>query len=154
MGKSTKRSWDRLRLLLMLVALSAFLFLMPTRFTAPGRVVFTEATGPLATAVYQGGGDALATTGSLADMLKGQDRQRLLLREVTRLRNQNDALTDALRRQQERVESAERWQLKDFGHHALRAPVSAYDSSASRHAITVRAGRTDGVAVGMAVASD
>ena len=141
-------------LLVALVVLSAFLFLMPARFTAPARVLFGEAAGPAETAAYQGAGTALAASGTLADTFRAQDRQRVLERDVVRLRNQAAGLADEVRRQKARIESLQKLDLNALSHRAVRASVSAYDTSGMRRAITVRAGTTDGVGAGMAVAAD
>lgn len=143
----------RLRLLLVLLAVSAFLFLMPARFTAPARVAFDEAAGPVQSAAYHAAGDALAASGTLSDRLLGGDRRRALRRELTRLRNRNAALQDAVKRERMRLESAEKLRVKRFRFRALRAPVSSYDASGVRRGIGVRAGSSDGVRAGLPVAS-
>jgi rod shape-determining protein MreC len=148
------RVLKRLTLVAALVALAAFLFLMPARFTAPARLLFNEAAGPAETAAFQGAGRALASSGTLAEMFHSQDRQRALERDLVTLRNQNAALADELRRERARLESLARLDLKALSTRAVRAPVSAYDTSGMRRAITVRAGTRDGVAAGMAVAAD
>jgi len=154
MRRIAARAWNRLKLLLALVALSAFLFFMPARFTAPARVLFNEAVGPLETAAFQGAGDVLAAGGTLSDMFRGQDRRRALEREVLRLRNRNAALADELRRQRARLESLEKLDLNVLPGRIVRASVSAYDTSGMRRSISVRAGTTDGVGPGMAVSAD
>ncbi len=148
------KTWKRLRLLLALVAVAAFLFLMPARFTAPARVLFTEAVGPLETGVYQGAGRALATGGTLTEMFLGVNRQKALAREVTRLRNENALLAEELIRQQMRLESTEKLLVQKLPFRAVRALVSSYDSRATRRSIAVGAGTRDGVAPGMAAAAD
>jgi rod shape-determining protein MreC len=150
---SPSRTWRRVRLLLVLLAVSAFLFLLPARFTAPARVLFNEAAGPAQTALYQGAGETLAATGTLSDMFRGEDRERLLLRELEEARNRNAALADLLRRQKRRLESIRRLQLEELGFRALRAPVAAYDTSPSRRSISVRAGTRDGVRPGLAASA-
>jgi rod shape-determining protein MreC len=137
-----------------LVVFSAFLFLMPARFTAPARVLFSEAVGPAETAAFQGAGQALAATGTLADMFHSQDRQRALEEQLVQLRNANAALSDEVRRQQARIQSLQKLDLNSLSHRAVRASVSAYDTSGMRRSITVRAGTTDGIGPGMAVAAD
>ncbi|MFO8008271.1 MAG: rod shape-determining protein MreC [Candidatus Brocadiia bacterium] len=153
MWKLLLRAWERLRLLIALVVVSAFLFLMPARFTAPARVVFEEAAGPAQTALYQGSGHALATTGTLTEMFLEQDRERALSREVVRLRSENAMLAEQLRRRQAALSSAEALEVKRFPVRAVRAPVAAYDATAARHSVSVRAGTRDGVGEGMAVTS-
>ncbi len=147
-------TWQRLRLLLTLVAVAAFLFLLPARFTAPLRVAFDEAVGPAQTVVYQTGGKAVATTGSLTDAIFGADRQRALERELNRLENERAALAEIVRRQKMRLNSIDKLQVKRFAFRTLRAPVSSYDTSAVRRAIGVRAGTRDGVESGFAVSAD
>ncbi len=147
------RAWERLRLLIALLAVSAFLFLMPARFTAPVRVVFEEAVGPAQTALYQGTGHALAATGTLTEMFLAQDRERALRRELVRLRNENALLAEELRGRQAALASVEALELRRFPVRAVRAPVAAYDTTAARQSISVRAGTRDGVGEGMAVTS-
>ncbi len=154
MPRLNARARSRLMLLVALVAASAFLFLMPARFTAPARVLFNEAAGPAETVAYQGAGQALAATGTLSDMFHSQDRRRALEQEVVRLRNQSAALADEVRRQQASIRSLQNLDLNALAHRAVRASVSAYDTSGMRRSITVRAGTTDGVGAGMAVAAD
>ena len=132
MRRMNARARSRLTLVVALVALSAFLFLMPARFTAPARVLFNEAAGPAETAAYQGAGQTLAATGTLSDMFRARDRQRALEREVVRLRNQSAALADELRRQQARIQSLQKLDLNALSHRAVRASVSAYDTSGMR----------------------
>ncbi len=151
---SRRSARSRLMLLVALVALSAFMFLMPARFTAPARVLFNEAAGPAQTATFQGAGQALVATGTLSDMFHAQDRQRALEREVVRLRNRAAALADQIRRQQARIQSLQKLDLNTLSHRIVRASVSAYDTSGMRRSIAVRAGTTDGVGAGMAVAAD
>ncbi|MCD6415482.1 MAG: hypothetical protein J7M08_02150, partial [Planctomycetes bacterium] len=146
--------WRRLRLLVALMALAAFILLLPARFTAPGRVVFNEAVGPLETAAYQGGGDILATTGALTDMFLGEDRERALARRVRSLDNETAFLKEQVRRQGLALRSMAKLQVERFPFRVVRAPLSGYDASGSRRSVSVRAGSRDGVAAGMAVAAE
>ncbi len=148
------RIWNRTKLLLSLTAVGAFLFLLPARFTAPARVLFNEAVGPAETAVYQGTGEILATTGTLTEMFLSEDRGRGLAREVRRLRNANVHLAEELMRRELRLRSMEKLELRRFPFRAVRAPVASYDTSAARRSVTVRAGRIQGVQPGLAAASD
>jgi rod shape-determining protein MreC len=127
------------------------LLVLPSRFTAPARVLFNEAAGPVETGVFQQGGRALSASGTLADMFLQKDRERALSGEVERLRNENAALTDEARRLRDGLRSVEKLSLKGSAFRAVRAPVSSYDASAMRRSITVRAGSNDGVARGLAV---
>ncbi len=151
MRKLPPRAWKRLKLLLVFVGVAAFLLLMPSRFTAPARVLFNEAVGPLQTGLFQGAGKALAAGGTLSEMFRKRDLERKLLREVARLRNENDALTDQILRQGQALQSVAKLELKEVPFRAVRAPVASYDASAMRRSITVRAGTGDGVGAGMAV---
>jgi rod shape-determining protein MreC len=143
----------RLKLAGGLVAASLVLVAAPSRFTTPLRVVFHEMTGPFATVLYGGAGDALATGGSLGDMILGRDRDRALRGELSRLRNENILLAEEVRRLSEGLKSAARLELAAFPFRAVRAPVSGYDLSESRRSIGVRAGTRDGVRPGLLVAS-
>jgi len=134
-----------------LVVLAAFLLLMPSRLTAPLRVLFNEAVGPVQTAVYQGAGEALVATGTLTEMFRREDGERALAREAIRLRNERAALADRVRRLERDLRSAEKLISRELPVRAVRAPVASYDASAMHRSITVRAGRTDGVTPGMAV---
>ena len=154
MRRMAARALKRLTLVAALVVLAAFLFLLPARFTAPARVLFNEAAGPAETAAFQATGRALASSGTLADMFRAQDRQRALERDLVTLRNQNAALSDELLRQKARLESMAKLDLKALATRAVRAPVSSYDTSSMHRSITVRAGTADGVAAGMAVAAE
>lgn len=154
MLRLSPKTWARLRLVVVLVAVAAFLFLMPRRFTAPARVLFNEAVGPAQTGVLQGTGHTLALTGTLTEMFFGEDREQALAREMTRLTNENAALSDELRRQKQDLASLRKLAAKELPFRAIRAPVASYDASAMHRSVTVRAGRSDGVASGMAAASE
>ena len=134
----------------MLVAVAAFVLLMPARFTAPMRVLFNEATGPIQTAAFQGAGDALATANTVSEMFRGEDRKRALATEVLRLRNEVAALSDKAARQARELRSVSKLELTRLPHRAVLAPLSSYDTSAVRRSILVRAGSRDGVGPGMA----
>ena len=142
----------RLRLLAIVLAIAALIFLLPARLTAPLRVVFTEVVGPAEEAVFRAGGDALAVSSTLSDAFFRQEEQRLLRRELLELRNKNQALLDLLVSQQTRIDSMkELARIKEFPFTALSAPVTAYGSTALHRSVTVAAGGTDGVKKGMAV---
>ncbi len=153
MATRTRHIWRRLRLLIVLTVLAAFLLLLPARFTAPMRVLFSEAAGPVETALYQGTGRALAATGTLTEMFLGEERERALAREVVRLRNENAALRDERRRLAGALAGARDLSVLGLRVEAVRAPVSSYDASATRRSIGVRAGTRHGVRPQMAVAA-
>jgi len=153
-SKALARAWERLRLLVGLLVVAGFLFFMPARFTAPARVLFNEAAGPLETVLFQGGGDVLAAGGTLSEMFRRQDAARALAAEIRRLRNRNAALADELSRRDALLRSIRGLDVKELEVRALRAPVSSYDATAVHQSITVRAGARDGVAAGMAVAAE
>jgi len=144
---------ERVKLFVALTAAAAFLLLMPSRFTSPLRVVFNETTGPVQTGAFQAGGELLAASGSLTEMLRRTDRERALTREVVRLRNANAELADEARRYAQRLDSVSGLQVRSLRVRALRVPLSSYDATAMSQSITVRAGSSDGVARGMAVAA-
>jgi len=154
MRRASASAWKRVKLVLVLLGLAGVLLVLPSRFTAPARVLFNEAAGPVETGVFQQGGRALAASGTLADMFLQKDRERALSGEVEQLRNANAALTDEARRLQDMLRSVEKVSLKGTAFRAVRAPVSSYDASAMRRSITVRAGSNDGVARGLAVTAD
>jgi rod shape-determining protein MreC len=154
MRTTARRTWQRLRLLAVLVGLAAFLLLMPSRFTAPARVLFEEAAGPAQTGLYQATGSALALSGTLTDPFLRQDRQRALEREVGTLRNEMAALQDELLRREQDLSSLRQANVREQDFHVLRAPVSSYDTSGTRRSIAARAGSRDGVGPGMAVANE
>ncbi len=154
MRRLSSQALRRLKLAAGLVAASLVLLAAPSRFTTPLRVVFHEVTGPAETVVYGGAGDALATGGSLGDLVLGRDRDRALRGEVSRLRNENVLLAEELRRLHEGLRSADWLELASFAFRAVRAPVSGYDLSESRRSIGVRAGTRDGVRPGLLVASE
>ncbi len=151
MARRRPHIWQRLQLLATLTVAAGFLLLMPSRFTAPARVLFNEATGPVQTAAYQNTGKALAASGTLSEMFRKADRERALRREVERLTNMNAALAERLHAAQETIESFAALRTRDTEYFALRAPVSAYSTSAVSRSISVRAGRSDGVVAGLAV---
>ncbi len=154
MRSLSTRAWDRLKLLAGLLAVAAFILLLPSRITAPARVLFNEAVGPVETAVFQGSAEAVAAGGTLTEMFLREDRERGLARQVVRLRNENAALADRLLRQELRLQSIAKLGAKQFPVRTLAAPVSSYDVSEMRRSITVRAGTRDGVGPGMAVTAD
>jgi rod shape-determining protein MreC len=154
MRRASASTWKRLKLVLALLGLAGILLVLPSRFTAPARVLFNEAAGPLETAVFQQGGKALAATGTLADIFLQKDRERALSGEVEKLQNENAALSDEALRLRDALHSVENLSLKGSGFRALRAPLSSYDVSAMRHSITVRAGSRDGVRRGLAVTAE
>jgi cell shape-determining protein MreC len=137
-----------------LLGAAVLLCLMPSRFTAPARVIFNEAAGPVETPAFQASGEVLARTGTLSELFAGKDRERALTREVTDLRNQAAGLADELARTRDALSSAQALDVKEMPVRRLRAPVASYDTSAVRRSITVRAGRRDGVGYGMAVTAD
>ncbi len=154
MRKLSARTWKRLKLLVGLVALAGFLFLLPSRFTAPARVLFNEAVGPVQTAAFQGAGGTIAASGTLTEMFLKSDRERALVQEAARLRNENAALADKLARQELRLRSIAKLEAKEFPVRAVSAPLSSYDATGVRRSITVRAGTTDDVGTGMAVTAN
>lgn len=154
MPEPSVRTWKRLKLLVGLLVLAGFMFLLPSRFTAPARVLFNEAVGPIQTAVFQGAGEMVAASGTLSEMFLDKDRERALAHEVVRLRNKNAALAEKLIGQELRLRSMERLEAKEFGVRAVHAPVSSYDATAVHRSITARAGTTDGVGTGMAVTAN
>ena len=133
------------------VAATAFVFLLPARLTAPARTLFNEALGPIQTGVFQGTGNALAATGTLTDMFLQRDRERALAAEVTRLSNEVAGLSDTVTRQKRELDSVGKLTVVETRFRAVSAPVSAYDASAMRRSVSVRAGTRDGVGPGMAV---
>jgi rod shape-determining protein MreC len=149
-----RRTWRRIRLFLGLLGAAILLCLMPSRFTAPARIVFNEAAGPVETAAFQGTGEVLVRTGTLVEAFGGPDRERALARDVTTLRNSLAALADALARARAAMDSVEALDVKEMRIRRLRAPVASYDTSAARRSITVRAGTRDGVGPGVAVTAD
>jgi len=153
MARSTGSRWARLRLLLSLLAVAAFIFLMPARFTAPLRVLFSEIAGPVQTPLYQASGRALAASGTLTEMFVREDRERALARELERLRNRNARLEEELLRRRMRLDDVEKLEVKRFDFRALHAPVSAYDTAGTSRSIAVRAGTADGVREGQAAAA-
>jgi rod shape-determining protein MreC len=151
MARLSGRGWQRLRLLMVFVAATAFVFLLPARLTAPARTVFNEAIGPIQTATFQGAGDALAATGTLTDMFLERNRERALATEVARLNNEVTVLADTVARQKRELESVRKLTVVETSFRTVSAAVSAYDASAMRRSISVRAGTRDGVGPGMAV---
>jgi cell shape-determining protein MreC len=145
---------DRLKILATLVVIATFLFLLPARLTAPARVVFTEAVGPLQTAGYQAAGEALATSGTLTDAFLAEDRSRGLANEVERLHNENRRLQLQLDDATEALETAPKFSRTILPIRGLRAPVSGYGTSAVSRSVVVRAGSTHGVERGMAATSN
>ncbi len=153
MVRLTKQS--RARLLLFAYALGAavFIFLLPARLTAPARIVFTQAVGPLELIAYKTGGDALAGASTLRDAILAQELDRRLEGEIVRLRNECAALREELRRERLRGESVG-GMLAGGPFKARSVLVSAYDSSPMHGSITIAAGTRRGVRRGVAVAAD
>lgn len=149
--KFSKNMRASIGLIASVIAVPLLLMFMPARLTAPFRVVFTEALGPLQQVAYEATGDALAATGTLSDMFFAQQRDRLLRKEVLRLQNELVLAEEKLKVQQTHIESAQGLVLKEVAFTAISASVTAYDSSPMRQSITVRAGTSDGVGKGMAV---
>jgi rod shape-determining protein MreC len=154
MAKGFRGVWERVRVFVVLMAVSAFLFLMPRSFTAPARVLLDETVGPIQTGVYQGSGELLARTGTVSEMYARRDREAALARQVRTLRNEAAALSYEAARRQQALDSIAELEVASLPVRAVRAPVSAYDASAVRRSISVRAGTRDGVAKGMAATSD
>ncbi len=153
MGRLTATAWKRLKLLISLLAVSAFVLLMPASLTAPARVIFTEAVGPVETTLYQGGGDVLAAGGTLTEMFLGRNRERALARQVARLQNEKVRLAEALRREKARLESIQKLHVARTPIRAVRAPVTAWESTAARRSVVLAAGSQQGVGIGMAAAA-
>lgn len=151
LARSNETKIRRVQTLLILTALAGLIFLLPSRFTTPSRVLFTEATGRLQTATFQATGEALAAGGTLTEVFMSRDRERALSEELARLRHENLRLKLELADSEEAVRAAENFATIEVAAHALRIPVSAYDTLATQRAIATRAGRKHGVDVGMAV---
>jgi len=149
--KLYKGQRERVKLLAALLAVPLVLFLLPARFTAPMRIVFTEAVGPLNGAAFNVSGDVLASSGTLRDMFLAQEQRRAFEKEITGLRNKLAAATEELRARQLRLESVEGLSVKEPSFFVLSAAVTAYDSSPSHRSITIGAGASDGVREGLAV---
>jgi len=151
MAKQNRHIKRRCALIASVVACALLLMLMPAELTAPFRVVFTEAVGPVQQVVYDAVGDTLATSGTVSEMFFAHQRDRLLGKEVLRLRNELVAAQQRLELQRVRLESMQKLELKGLAFTAISAPVTAYDSSPMHHSITIGAGSSDGVRKGMAV---
>jgi len=144
------RTWKRLRLFLVLVAVAAFVCLLPSRFTTPARVLFHGAVGPIESGAFRAAGNGLAASGTLTEMFLKEDRQRALALEVGRLRNENAALADVAQRLEQALASVQKLTLRDRPFRAVHAAVTSYDASGVRRSVTVAAGTGDGVGRGMA----
>lgn len=140
----------RIRLVLLLLILPLLLFL-PASFTAPLRVVFLEALGPVQRVAFEASGDAAATAGTLSEMFLEQERQRALDGAVTKLRNELAEARRRLASQKQRLDSIREVRAEELSCEVLSAPVTAYDSVPLQCSVTVGAGRTDGVREGQAV---
>lgn len=151
MAKGSEELKRRLKLLGVVLALAACVFLIPARFTTPARVVFTEAVGPLQELAYGGVGDVLATTGTLGDFLRAGDRRRAERARIQALQNELGRTREALKAFQAHLESLRGLEIKGFPFKALSAPVTGYDASGLRKSVTIRAGSSDGVRRGMLV---
>jgi len=125
--------------------------LLPARFTAPARVVFTEVVGPVEGVTFHAAGDTIATAGTLRDAFLGQERSRLTEREFESLQNRCHLLEDKLREWQRRLSSYEQLRIKGFSFRAVSAVVTAYDTSPMHRGITIAAGTRAGLREGVAV---
>jgi len=149
MARLTRQLRARLTLVGYFLGAAVLLFLMPARLTAPARTVFTQAAGPIEALAYGAGGDAVAAATTLREALLDRERDRLLAREVLRLRNENAELREALRR--ERMRSRGTGISLSGPFKAIGASVTSYDSSPMRRSITIAAGTRKGVRKGVAV---
>lgn len=131
--------------------IALIMLLLPARFTAPARVVFTEAVAPAQGVVFRAAGDALATTGTLRDAFLARERERLQARRIEQLQSREERLRELILDRQRRLQSYERLDVQDFSFRALSSRVSAYDSTSMRRSIVIGAGSSDGVREGHAV---
>jgi len=143
----------RMHLLIVFMAVSVMLLLLPSRLTAPARALLGELPGPGQALLMRAGGDAAVAGGSLPEMYGARQRERALAVEVQRLRNEVLHLRDEVEQARKHVEAVQALSLLAPHVRIVRAPVASYDSSALRRSITVRAGTRHGVRPGMAVTS-
>jgi len=141
----------RLFLLAYALGVAVAILLVPARVTAPARIVFTQAIGPVEHVTFNAAGDAAATAGTLRDAFMRQEQARQLEQELERLRNERLFLRELVLERQRRLRSFEQLKVEGFAFHALSVPVTAYDSSPMHQSITIAAGTRQGVREGLAV---
>ena len=144
-------SAGRIRLIVLLVIIPLILCLLPASATAPLRIVFLEAIGPLQGAAFEAAGDMAATGGTLSEMFLAEERKRALGGAVSKLRNDLISARQEVKTLKERLESVRKLKAEDISYETLSARVTAYDSVSMQRSVTVSAGSTDGVMPGQAV---
>ena len=90
--KLSRKLRCRLVMLTYLLGIAAVVFLLPARFTAPARVIFTQVIGPAEEVAFHAGGDVLAAAGTLREAFLAEERNRTLEQELRRLRNEKARL--------------------------------------------------------------
>ena len=153
MARFRRELRHRIALIGSVLAVAVFIALLPARFTAPARSVFTQAVGPAEDLAFNTAGDALAAAGTLREAIFSQERQRRLEGYVERLLVEKSALEEKLRSQQVLMESLAELRVQGFPHSALSARVTSYDANPMRQSITINAGSRDAVREGLAVTS-
>ena len=151
--KLSRKLRCRLVMLTYLLGIAAVVFLLPARFTAPARVIFTQVIGPAEEVAFHAGGDVLAAAGTLREAFLAEERNRTLEQELRRLRNEKARLENLRVLQELRLRSMKELRVSEFSFRGLSAVVTAYDSSAMHQSITIAAGSPDGVRKGQAVCS-
>ena len=153
MSRMDRRTRRTLTLAGCALVTALMIFMLPVRLTAPFRIVFTEALGPLEQGAFSAGGDALAATGTLRDAFLAQDYRRKLELERRQLQNEAAMLAElhqAIARQRELL-GAEGLEVVSSDVRRVAAPVTAYDADGTRQSIVIGVGTSGGIARGQAV---
>jgi rod shape-determining protein MreC len=145
------RRWLRWRWLRFVAAFGAVFVLLsvPSRFTAPYRVLFSSSVRPVRRAAYSGSGDALGLLGTVGYGFGLADRNRALELRVRSLENRVLALQERLKSAAVAGES-EALLGELPGIRPVRGHVIGYDAAGPRRAIQVDAGSASGVRAGQA----
>lgn len=150
MKRGSAKRRRRLRAFICAAGLGLILLLLPARFTAPARTVFTEVSSPAAGAVFTAAGDAMAGTGTVREAFVEQERARAAEQYIDELKNRNVQLKEMVMEREKRLRNRE--DLDPGGEFSVKgARVVGYDTSSSRDSFVIRIGRREGVRDGLAV---
>ncbi len=127
------------------------LLLAPARVTVPARTFFLQSGGPLLEAGYDLAGDGAAAAGSLRGLLAGESFDRVSIRRLKELENQNLMLRESLEQLQRRVRDYGALEIGTPSLKGYSAGVVSYESAAGRSSVVISAGSRHGLEGGESV---
>ncbi|MBS3764078.1 MAG: rod shape-determining protein MreC [Planctomycetes bacterium] len=154
MAQISQQTRKKVVFLAYVVGVAVFLLVLPARFTAPARVVFIQAAGPLETTMFRMSGDAAAFSGTLRDCFLARERLRLDKKQVHKIANRNVVLKERLKQQNNILEDLKKLEIARPRFRTLGASVSSYDADPMHRSITLAAGSRKNIRKGQAVTAE